>query len=473
MTQLARRYGPGAPGWAMVRAPLGGAAALVAVCVLLLPAHRARADTPLDLDTGGRITDTVGALGQRRHQVAVALERLHAGHHLQLYVTYVRDFSGRAGRDWANATADRNGLGPRDVLLAIATHRQQYAVSAAKDSGFRAAQLKDVATTAIAPAVAQHDWAGAAIGAADGYGAVLRGEPVRPPAISPGDRDPGADGLVPGHRRIWLPVAVAVLACLTGLYLYARRAAGRRAARRRPVVATTTPPGLARMAQPLTPLPELDAEAARTLVETDDAVRTSAEELLFATAQLGKEPVRPFAEAVAYARSELDDAFRLRQQLDDSPYEDEDIRRRTLDEICSHCTSANRRLDAESAAFDRLRGLRANAAGILAHAEAAAASLTLRADTAEAALAALAGCCAATALAQVARHPDEARDRLAFATTGLAEARRALAGGDGDSAVISLRAAEGALSQARTLTTAALLAVIISGSALAACGGDG
>ncbi|MFD0382651.1 TPM domain-containing protein [Streptomyces stramineus] len=288
--------------------------------------------------------------------MAVALERLHAGHHLQLYVTYVRDFSGRAGRDWANATADRNGLGPRDVLLAIATHRQQYAVSAAKDSGFRAAQLKDVATTAIAPAVAQHDWAGAAIGAADGYGAVLRGEPVRPPAISPGDRDPGADGLVPGHRRIWLPVAVAVLACLTGLYLYARRAAGRRAARRRPVVATTTPPGLARMAQPLTPLPELDAEAARTLVETDDAVRTSAEELLFATAQLGKEPVRPFAEAVAYARSELDDAFRLRQQLDDSPYEDEDIRRRTLDEICSHCTSANRRLDAESAAFDRLRG---------------------------------------------------------------------------------------------------------------------
>ncbi|PSJ26783.1 hypothetical protein B7P34_21055, partial [Streptosporangium nondiastaticum] len=194
------------------------------------------------------------------------------------------------------------------------------------------------------------------------------------------------------------------------------------------------PPGPARMARPLTPLPELDAEAARALVETDDAVRTSAEELHLAAAQLGDAAVRPFAEAVAYARSELADAFRLRQALDDAPYEDEEIRRRTLDEICSHCTSANRRLDAESASFDVLRGLRDNAAGILARAEAAAEDLAPRVTTAEGALHVLAGHCTATALAAVARHPAEARDRLSFATAALAEARRALAAGDGDGA---------------------------------------
>ncbi|PNE31404.1 hypothetical protein AF335_25645 [Streptomyces eurocidicus] len=224
----------------------------------------------------------------------------------------------------------------------------------------------------------------------------------------------------------------------------------------RAVVATSTEPGLTRMVQPLTPLPALDAEAARSLVETDDAVRTSAEELLFAAAQLGGAATRPFAEAVGYAKGELADAFRLRQRLDDTPYEDEELRRRALDEICSHCTSANRRLDAESEAFDRLRGLRANAAGILAHAEAAARALAPRIDTAEAALAALTGCCAGTALSAFARHPAEARDRLAFATAGLAEARRALTAGDADGAAVSLRAAEAALSQARTLTTAAL-----------------
>ncbi|MFF4404125.1 TPM domain-containing protein [Streptomyces sp. NPDC001404] len=445
------------PGMALV------AAALSALCTLLFPTASARADTPLDLDSGGRITDTVGALGHRRGQVEAALDRLHATQHVQLYVTYVHDFSGRNGHDWADATADRNGLGPHDVLLAISTSGRQYAVSAAEDSGFRQDQLSTVAALAISPALKEHDWAGAAIGAADGYRAVLRGEPVRTPLIKPGSSDPGGDGLLPGDRRLWVPLAGGGGLCLGGLYLASRRATRRRRAADclldedpYPLVATATPRGLARMAQPLTPLTELDAEACRNLVDTDDAVRTSAEELHFATAQLGRPATRPFAEAVDWARSELADAFRLRQQLDDAPYEDEDARRHALDDICSRCTSANRRLDAESAAFDRLRGIRANAAALLVRAEAAARALAPRLRTAEAALAAVAAHCPEAALAPVARHPAEARDRLAFAGTALTEARAALADGDAEQAVVSLRAAEAALSQARTLAAAAL-----------------
>ncbi|MEU7132122.1 TPM domain-containing protein [Streptomyces sp. NPDC046261] len=454
MTRLSWWWGPRAPSWAMV-------SALLALCAFLLPTTPvARADTPLDLEASGRITDTVGALGRRRHQVEAALERLNASHHVQLYVTYVRDFSGRPGRGWADATADRNGLGPHDVLLAIATHPRQYAVSADKESGFRKGQLKEVATTAIEPALKQHDWAGAAVGAADGYRAVLQGEPVRTPVIRPGSVDPGGDGLVPGERGVWLPAAGGAALCMAALYVCSRRARGARrrsGAREGPVlVATTTQPGLARMAQPLTPLPELAAEAAVNLVCTDDAVRTSAEELVFATAQLGEEATRPFAEAVDWARGELADAFRLRQQLDDAPYEDAEIQRHLLDEICSRCTSANRRLDAESAAFDRLRDLKANATLILAQAEATARLIEPRVATAEAVLAALAPYRADTALAPVAAHPGEARDRLAFADTALVEAHAALTTGDTDHAAVSLRAAEAALSQARVLTAAVL-----------------
>ncbi len=436
--------------------------ALLALGAFLLPTTpAARADTPLDLDASGRITDTVGALGRRRHQVEAALERLNASHHVQLYVTYVRDFSGRPGRGWADATADRNGLGPHDVLLAIATHSRQYAVSADKESGFRKGQLKEVATTAIEPALKQHDWAGAAVGAADGYRAVLQGEAVRTPVIRPGSVDPGGDGLVPGERDVWLPVAGGIALCMAALYVCSRRARGARrrraGAREGPVlVATTTQPGLARMAQPLTPLPDLAAEAAVNLVCTDDAVHTSAEELVFATAQLGEEATRPFAEAVDWARGELADAFRLRQQLDDAPFEDKDIRRHLLDEICSRCTSANRRLDAESEAFDRLRDLKANATLILAQAEATARTIEPRVATAEAALAALAPYRPDAALAPVVAHPGEARDRLAFADTALVEAHAALTTGDTDHAAVSLRAAEAALSQARILTAAAL-----------------
>ncbi|MFI1969167.1 hypothetical protein BLA24_25650 [Streptomyces cinnamoneus] len=454
MTRLSGGHGPGAPS----RALLG---ALLALCAVLLPAVvAARADTPLDLDASGRITDTVGALGRRRGQVEAALDRLYTHHHVRLYVTYVRDFSGRSGRAWADATADRNGLGPHDVLLAVATHHRQYAVSADKDSGFRKAQIQKVSVTAIAPALAQHDWAGAAVGAAAGYAAVLEGSPVRTPRIRPGSSDPGGDGLVPGDHGVWMPVAGAAGAGLAGLYLCSRHTQSvrlRRSGRGRPVLTTaTTEPGLARMVQPLTPLPELEAEAARNLVDTDDAVRTSAEELLFAAIQSGEAATRPFAEAVAYARGELADAFRLRQRLDDAPQEDDGFRRHALDEICSRCTSANRRLDAESEAFDRLRAPRANARAILERAEATARALAPRVDTAEAALAALAPHHAPSALAPVAGHPAEALDRLTFAATALEEARAALAARDASQTALSLRAAEAALAQARTLTLATL-----------------
>ncbi|MGK5638805.1 TPM domain-containing protein [Streptomyces sp. URMC 126] len=455
MTRLLRRYGPGAPGPAI-------AGALFALCVLLLPAPSvARAETPLDLDATGHITDTVGALGRRRPQVEAALARL-AGRHVRLYVTYVHDFSGRTGREWADATADRNGLGPQDVLLAVATSPRQFAVSAAQDSGFRADQLRQVATVAIAPALKAHDWAGAAIGAADGYRSVLAGQAVRPPVIVPGPSDPGSSGLLPGDRRFWVPVAAGALLCLAGLLLRRHR---RRRARRRvtvvpfraPVtVSASTEPGLARMAQPLTPLPDLETEASLNLVATDDAVRTSAEELTFALAQLGEAATLPFAEAVGYARGELAAAFRLRQRLDDAPLHDDDFRRHALDEICSRCTSANRRLDAEAAAFDRLRGLRANAAAVLGRAEAVARELEPRIDAAENTLFALRHRCAEEALAPVWRYPAEARDRLAFAGAALEDAHTALAEDDRDRAAVSVRAAEAALSQARTLTTAAL-----------------
>ncbi|GHF60612.1 hypothetical protein GCM10010218_47580 [Streptomyces mashuensis] len=457
MTRLWWRCGPGE---ASGRALAGALLALCSLLSVLFVLPDARADAPLDLSPTGRVTDTVGALGRRRGQVDASLEVLHSTHRVQLYVTYVRDFSGRAARTWADATADRNGLGPHDILLAIAVRGRLFAVSADKDSGFQAVQHQQIANVAIAPALRQHDWAGAAIGAADGYRAVLEGGTVRTPAIRPGSKDPGGDGLVPGERAVWVPLAGGSTVFVAGLYLWSKRA---RTAQRAlvaaggpPLVATGTEPGLARLAQPLTPLPELAAEAEAALVRTDDAVRTSAEELFFATAQAGEAATRPFAEAVGWARGELADAFRLRHRLDGADTADDDLRRHTLDEICSRCSSANRRLDAESAAFDRLRDLRAAAPDALARAEALARALAPRLATAEAALAALAPGHPEAALAPVAGHPDGIRDRLAFAGAALTEARAALSATDRRGAVLSLRAAESALHQARMLISGVL-----------------
>ncbi|MCX5194606.1 TPM domain-containing protein [Streptomyces sp. NBC_00249] len=412
----------------------------------------ARAEDPVALDRQGQITDRVGALGDRRPAVTAALDKLYADRKVQLFVTYVRDFSDRSAQSWADATAQKNGLGQDDLLLAVATGARQYAYSADVDSGFTEAQLAEVARTAIEPALKQNDWAGAAIGAANGYDAVLGGLPVPVPAITPGESDPGGDAAsgANGAGDFVLPVVAVGAAGALGAYAYSRRKRGRGAGRG----TATSHPGWEGPGAPPAPLPELDARAKALLVETDDAVRTSTEELGFASAQFGDEAVGAFTAAVEYARGELTQAFRLRQQLDDAYPEDDATRRRMLDEIVARCTEASRRLDGESAAFDRLRDLEKNAPQALATVEEHFRALTGRTATAEATLTALAARYADSASAPVASNPGQAGDRLLFATTSLGEARTALTAGERGRAAVHVRAAEGAVDQAATLVDA-------------------
>ncbi|MGP3688252.1 TPM domain-containing protein [Streptomyces sp. IBSNAI002] len=438
---------------AFVRSGPALAAALLALGGWgLAGAPPARAEDPVTLSQQGQITDRVGALGDRRAAVTAALDKLYADRRIQLFVTYVRDFSGRSAQSWADATAEKNGLGRDDVLLAVGTGARQYAYSAALDSGFTEQQLADVARTAIEPALKQNDWAGAAIGAADGYGAVLGGRPVPVPAITPGPADPGGKSSgESGAGDYVLPVIAVGAAGALGAYAYSRRKRGTGADGGR---GATTGPGWPEGAPDRLPLPELDARAKSLLVGTDDSIRTSTEELGFASAQFGDEAVAPFKTAVEYAKDELTHAFRLRQQLDDAYPEDDATRRRMLDEIVARCTEANRRLDAETADFDRLRDLEKNAPQALATVETHFRALTGRTTTAVATLTALAQRYADSASAPVASNPEQAKDRLLFATTHLGEARAAVDGGDNGRAAVHVRAAEGAVDQAATLVDA-------------------
>lgn len=438
-----------------LRAALALAAALLAAGGwATAAAPPARADDPVTLSQQGQITDRVGALGDRKPAVTAALDKLYADRKIQLFVAYVRDFSDRSAQSWADATAQKNGLGQNDVLLAIGTGARQYAYSADNESGFTKEQLAAVAQTAIEPALRQNDWAGAAIGAANGYDAVLGGLPVPVPAIVPGEADPGGGGASgeSGAGDFVLPVVAVGAAGALGAYAYTRRK--RRSAGGGSGGSKTTGWSGQDTAPAPTPLPDLDARAKAMLVETDDAIRTSTEELGFATAQFGEEAVAAFTAAVDFGKGELTAAFRLRQQLDDAYPEDDATRRRMLDEIVARCTEANRRLDAESADFDRLRDLEKNAPQALATVEAHFRTLTGRTTTAEATLTALGRQYADSASAPVASNPEQAKDRLLFATTSLGEARAAIGTGDNGKAAVHVRAAEGAVDQAATLVDA-------------------
>ncbi|MCL7375929.1 TPM domain-containing protein [Streptomyces sp. 35G-GA-8] len=420
---------------------------------LVVPtAQRAAAEQPIPLDRQGQITDKVGALGGQRTAVSRALDRLYKDQRVQLFVVYVRDFSGHAPQSWADTTATRNGLGRDDLLLAVATHDRQYAYSADIDSPLTNDQLGTVARTAVEPALRQNDWSAAAIGAADGFNAVLAGRPVPTPAITPGVADPGGPAADGGAAtNLVLPVIVVLGAALIGAYSFAKR--------KRRMAARTTPrggrqgwgsPGGTEEPAP-TPLPELDSRAKQVLVETDDALRTSQEELGFATAQFGEEAAAPFTDAVAFAKGQLTLAFRLRQQLDDAFPEDDPTRRRMLDEIIARCAEANDRLDAESEGFDRLRALERNAPQAVESVGATFRELNGRVATARSTLATMRERYADSASAPVADSVAQAEDRLVFASTALDEARALTGAGDNGKAAVHVRAAEAAVGQTATL----------------------
>ncbi|MEV0206364.1 hypothetical protein AB0H97_14305 [Streptomyces sp. NPDC050788] len=244
-----------------------------------------------------------------------------------------------------------------------------------------------------------------------------------------------------------LPVAVVVVVVALAGYGYVRRT---RRARTR-----TTPGGAVAVAGPAAgPLSEDDERARAALVEADDCVRTSREELGFAEAQCGADAVEPFTLAVRDAASELSAAFRMRQQYDEGVPADETSRRHALAGIVGRCREAGRRLDAEALAFDLLRTpLHGGLDEALEPAEARFRDLTARTAAAETTLAAATDRHGHAATAAVTGHLEQAKDRLVFATVNFNQARQRADLADREGATRHLRAAEGATAQAEVFVS--------------------
>ncbi|MFD7602608.1 hypothetical protein ACFXMT_31535 [Streptomyces mirabilis] len=246
---------------------------------------------------------------------------------------------------------------------------------------------------------------------------------------------PGRGGTSTGD--LVLPLVAVVAAGALAAYSYVRRT---RRARTRTTPGGGTP-------HPV-PFAELDRRAERLLVEIDDCVRGSTEELGRAADRFGEEDVAPYTKALAFARSELTASFRLWQRLDDTLTDDSLVRRQLLEEIVARCTEAGRRLDAEAPGFDLLRALERTLPAALESAEARFRELTARTPAAEATLTELRERYAPSASLSVAGNVEQAKDRLVFAATRLDRARQSLDRGEGARATAHLRAAEAAVDQA-------------------------
>ncbi|WP_328506185.1 hypothetical protein [Streptomyces sp. NBC_00391] len=174
----------------------------------------------------------------------------------------------------------------------------------------------------------------------------------------------------------------------------------------------------------------------------------------FAETPAALDAVQPFVEALADARGELVAAFVAGQRLDEeSDALAPDEERALLEEILTRCTTAQRRLDTATPAFDQLRSLERDITPALECAEARFRELTGRTATAATTLTALRDGYASAASLPVTGHVEQAKDRLVFATTELNRARQAAYPGDLDTAAVHLRAAEGAIDQADLFVT--------------------
>ena len=202
------------------------------------------------------------------------------------------------------------------------------------------------------------------------------------------------------------------------------------------------------------PTDELDKHANRLLVETDDAIKTSEQELGFAEAQFGEAEARSFHEAVDHATVELAAAFQIRQQLDDFTPEDEATRRELLLQLVRRTDAASDRLDAEVARFDAMRDLEAKAPEVIAELARQSAHEAGRLAGSETLVEELRGQYSPAAVAAVEENATQARDRLAFADEQIAAGQAALQAGTASPAVVAARAAEGAVGQARQLLDA-------------------
>ncbi|MFC9908720.1 hypothetical protein [Streptomyces sp. NPDC127197] len=237
-----------------------------------------------------------------------------------------------------------------------------------------------------------------------------------------------------------LPLIAAVTAVALAAYGYVRRTRRTR---------TRTTPGGALPGPPPQPtLARFDLQSRAALVEADDCVRTSREELAFAGTRFDAADAEPFGRALREAEAELSAAFRMRQRYDDGVPGEESARRQVLAGIVGRCAEAGRRLDTEAAGFDVLRGLELGIGAALEVAEARFRELAGRTGTTEAILGDLAERYPSGATASVVGYVEQAKDRLVFATVRLNQSRQQADLGNADLAAAHLRAAEGAITQA-------------------------
>ena len=409
--------------------------------MLALPATAAWAESPVTLDPVTKIVDNAGVLGGKKADVEAAIKKLGTDHAMTLHVVYVKKFENPTdGTAWTAKVAEKASLRSNAMVLAVATDAsaRQYQLSKPRGSKITDAQRDTIVKSAVDPQLRNGDYAQAAIDT----------------AAAIGDAAGGGSGNVPsgdGAGTAVLVGAGVVAAGGAGTYLYLRN--------RRKKAAQASSASYGPQGAELDPLASLSVEELRRksgslLIEADDAIKSSEQELGFAEAQYGEAAVGNFTKALQEAKAHMTESFKLQQQLDDHIPDTEEQQRSWLGEIIRRSEAALESLQEQKADFDSLRELEKNAPQALAAVDSGAAAADAKITNAEHTLGELRGKYAESALVQVADNITQAKERLAFVQNASSAAREKLEAGEGSLAAVAVRAAEESLHQTNVLLDA-------------------
>jgi len=360
-----------------------GMLALIAGLVLASPAN---AETPLALDPG-HVSDRADVLSDAQEsQLEQRLDDLASADGLpELFVVLVPDFeSPDNALAWADATAVRNNLAPDQYLLAIATDGRSLAISAEYGGdGVAAGPLSESRILEIedrlgSDYLSHDDWAGGIAYVADEF------------------------SKTPWPWWTWV-LGIAALALIvfavTRLVLFLRRRAALRAE--------------------LRTLEGQKRRSAQRLVQVDEAVRTSEQELGFVTAEFGEETTAEFAAVLAENHTRLQQGFQLLEKLQDAEEDTPQETRTWTDDILRLCTQIDADLEGRTREIASLRALADGASDNLARLRTARADATRLHSDATERLASLAASFPPADLVGVTGNADEIAGRLRAADAQL------------------------------------------------------
>ena len=394
-------------------------------------ASAASATDPVTLDSG-YVTDDADVLSASEEDAVEArLQTLSDNSSSDLFVVLVDDFTSPSDNvAWADTVAESNNLGSEQYLLAIAVDGRSYYISAAPDGPLSDSKLDDVEDK-IQGLAAQEDWEGMIVLAADEI-----------------EGDGGAGAL----RATLIVVAVIALGLVVWLVIALVRRSRRNAEiRRRGAMPEKPDPN-----DPFSTLTDeqVQTQAGAALVQADDAITSSREELGFAVAQFGEAATSAFTGAVETAKAKMSEAFDLKQKLDDEIEDTVHDRRAWHIRIIQICDEIDDVLDENTEAFDALRKLEQNAPQELERVKGERAALQPLLGGAAAALSALADTYDSTALSTVADNPAQAQERALLADRSIEAAAQAIAAGRSGEAAFAIRTAEQSVAQAAQLVQA-------------------